>query len=372
MKLIELHVLQSFPVSCMNRDDVGSPKSAIFGGVNRARISSQCMKRAIREFAQAQFPSAQFNAQRTRLIITPLQNALKKHGLGEEESIIHARSIADKLTKKEKTQEKDSETAKSAEKKSEPKSDDDGEESVSTLLFLSPAEIDALAKGTAEAVLKGRDYKKDLAKFCKSTDLKNAADIAFFGRMVAADQSLTLEGASMFSHAISTHRAESDLDFYTAIDDMQNVSDAGAGMMGTLEFNAAVYYRYTAINLDLLFSRSHLGSMTIDERKGVLDAFIRSTLMAVPGARKNSMNAHTLPGFVLGVMKEKGQPVQLVNAFEEPIFCRGKSILDASAEKLLVHHDSLKATWGISTKLEVAMPNKNLDTFCAELIAHVE
>ena len=52
MKLIELHILQSFPVSCLNRDDVGAPKTAVFGGVNRARISSQCLKRAIREHAQ--------------------------------------------------------------------------------------------------------------------------------------------------------------------------------------------------------------------------------------------------------------------------------------------------------------------------------
>lgn len=372
MKLIELHVLQSFPVSCMNRDDVGSPKSAIFGGVNRARISSQSMKRAIREFAQEQFPSAQFNGQRTRLIITPLQEALKKHGLEADLSTIHARMIADKLTKKEKATEKDVETDKGVEKKSKKTQEGEGEESVSTLLFLSPAEIDMIAKGVAEAVLKGREYKKDLAKFCKSADLKNAADIALFGRMVAADQSLTLEGAAMFGHAISTHRAEADLDFYTAVDDMQNASDAGAGMMGTLEFNAAVYYRYTAINLDLLFSKSHLGSMTIDERKAVLDAFIRSTLMAVPGARKNSMNANTLPGFVLGVMKERGQPVQLVNAFEEPIVSRGKSLLEASAGKMMEHHDSLKATWGISTKHEAAIPNKTLDTFCTELVSYVE
>lgn len=84
------------------------------------------------------------------------------------------------------------------------------------------------------------------------------------------------------------------------------------------------------------------------------------------------MNAHTLPGFVLGVMKEKGQPLQLVNAFEEPISARGKSILDASTEKLIMHHNNLKDTWGISTKLEVAMPNKNLNTFCAELVEHVK
>ena len=78
MKLIELHILQSFPVSCLNRDDVGAPKTAIFGGVNRARISSQCLKRAIREQAQELSPEL-FAGNRSRLIITPLADALKKH-----------------------------------------------------------------------------------------------------------------------------------------------------------------------------------------------------------------------------------------------------------------------------------------------------
>ena len=45
---IEFHILQSFPVTCLNRDDVGAPKSAIVGGVPRARVSSQCWKRQVR------------------------------------------------------------------------------------------------------------------------------------------------------------------------------------------------------------------------------------------------------------------------------------------------------------------------------------
>ena len=66
MKLIELHILQSFPVSCLNRDDVGAPKSAVFGGVTRARLSSQCLKRASRTFARDEYPEARFNGVRSR------------------------------------------------------------------------------------------------------------------------------------------------------------------------------------------------------------------------------------------------------------------------------------------------------------------
>src|SRR5260370_22198483 len=80
MRLIELHILQSFPVSCLNRDDVGSPKTAVFGGVNRARLSSQSLKRAIREYAQDNLPHARFGGERTKLIVEPLAEALKRHG----------------------------------------------------------------------------------------------------------------------------------------------------------------------------------------------------------------------------------------------------------------------------------------------------
>src|ERR1035441_10913504 len=90
MKLIELHVLQSFPVSCLNRDDVGAPKTAVFGGVNRARISSQSLKRTIREYAKEELPAARFGGTRSRLIIEPLKKAL----LGQKLSEVQAAKLA--------------------------------------------------------------------------------------------------------------------------------------------------------------------------------------------------------------------------------------------------------------------------------------
>lgn len=354
MKLIELHILQSFPVSCLNRDDVGSPKTAVFGGVNRARLSSQSLKRAIREFAQDNLPGARFGGQRTKLIVQPLADALKKHGVADEKvAADHAANIADKLAK--------------LDAKAEPPQ-------VGTLTFLAPSEIDSIAQQVAELLKtnpKSKDYEKHLDKYCKAAGLLDGADIAIFGRMAASLPSLTLEGAAMFSHALSTHKADNDLDFYSAVDDRKpKDDDAGAGMIGTLEFSSAVYYRYAALNLDLLADADHLAKLTVDERKQVVDAFIRATLQAVPGARKNSMNAHTLPGLVLGTYKSAGQPVQLINAFEEPV--RPKSgLLAESIAKLQAHHEALKNTWGITCETEVTLPDKTLNEFCDALKQHV-
>lgn len=356
MKLIELHILQSFPVSCLNRDDVGAPKTAVFGGVNRARLSSQSLKRAIREFAQDNLPNARFGGERTKLIIEPLTAALQKHGVTDAAvALEHAKNIADKLAKLD---------AKAAE--DAPK--------VGTLTFLAPSEIDSIAADVAVLLAtnpKSKDYEKSLDKSCKKAGLLDGADIALFGRMVASLPSLTLEGAAMFSHALSTHRSDNDLDFYTAVDDRKpKDDDAGAGMMGTLEFSSAVYYRYAALNLDLLADAAHLGKLSAEERRAVIDAFIRATLQAVPGARKNSMNANTLPSYVLGTYKSAGQPVQLINAFESPVTARS-GLLATSVDALKAHHTALKTTWDIRCDTEVALPDINLAAFCAALTQHV-
>lgn len=363
MKLIELHILQSFPVSCLNRDDVGSPKSAVFGGVQRARISSQCLKRPNRlSFNEMHFGDA-FHTERTKLAHEKL--AKKMIALEVPEELAHKLSleILSNLVDK-----------KGAAKA---KTDKSGRINMPALIWLSPAQIDAAAKATADSKDKivealnkakagGKKEEKESAKTIKAAlapitkaiqqaGISDAPDIALFGRMVANDPSLNVEGASMFSHALSTHKTSNEIDFYSAVDDVKqrhgledelDAEDAGAGMIGSLEFNSATYYRYIAINLDLLAASSHLGDLSGDERKDILRAFIKSALTAVPNARKNSMNAGTLPHEVLGMRKEKGQPLQLVNAFERPVDSKGKGYAAASLEKMSEHLASIEKVWG--------------------------
>lgn len=341
MKLIELHILQSFPVSCLNRDDVGSPKTAVFGGVQRARISSQCLKRAVRTTASDLAPN--FQGIRSRFLKEPFTKALIAAGLDEEKASERAQAISEIFSKQ------------------------DGKklDQVTTAVYLSPSEIEQVAKAVAAG--------EDPARAAKKVDRLDAADIALFGRMIANDATLNVEGAAMFSHALSTHKASNDIDFYSAVDDRKTDSeDAGAGMIGTLEFTSATYYRYAAINLDLLFDESHLGKLDSAQRKAVLDAFIRAALIAVPGARKNSMNAATLPVEVLGIYKDKGQPLQLVNAFEDPAKANGKGLAETSLEKMKHHLDKLKTIWSLQHAEESWLTQDGLDSFISKLTGHVE
>ena len=200
--------------------------------------------------------------------------------------------------------------------------------------------------------------------------IKDAADISIFGRMVANDHSLTVEAAAMFSHALSTHKADNEINFFAAVDDLQPKEESGAGMTSTLEFNSATYYRFAALNLDMLADAGHLASLTLEERQAVVRTFVEATIKAIPGARKNTMNGNTLPVFVLGVVARNGHPVQLVNAFEKPVRSdQGYAV--ESVKRLKNEYNNLKTTWGINAVLQKEIPELSLPSFLEEVVKHV-
>jgi CRISPR system Cascade subunit CasC len=376
MKHIELHVLQSFPVTCLNRDDFNSPKTAIFGGVQRARVSSQSWKREIRELAKEMSP--RFQGERTRLVITPIRDALQQSGMSAEDALKGAKALGDALAKY------DNETEKKT-----------GVQKVKTLFFTSRAELQAIAQAYAHAkttreasepkpgrtqraenpdklVLKDAEKAiRDYVKAEGASALRDAADIALFGRMVASDHSLMVEGSAMFSHALSTHQVSNEPEFFAAVDDLQSQDTAGAGMTGTLEFNSATYYRFSALNLDMLADDAHLGMMTPDERRGVVRTFLQATLQAVPKARRNSMNGDTLPRYVIAIVRDFGHPVQFINAFERPV--RGLGVYEESYKKLLEEEKEMNRLWALDKHQveRVSMPDVGVEELLDRVTSHV-
>ncbi|MGA2034041.1 MAG: type I-E CRISPR-associated protein Cas7/Cse4/CasC [Thermoguttaceae bacterium] len=402
MKHLELHIIQSVPVACLNRDDLNSPKTAVFGGVQRARVSSQSWKRAIREMmAEKDFDTrGQFKGQRSRLFIEKINELLTAVGEAETtakalslcaghylakidpkhegkvktlmflspleyevfKKLLHSLEDPDKQKLADAVSRVD--TAKLA---SEDDAEDDAEEETTAKQNkgdkkLSPKAFTKVVEGV---------LKKLVKKAFKDEGLpKDAADIALFGRMVANDHSLTVEAAGMFSHALSTHKADNEIDFFAAVDDLQSKEESGAGMTGTLEFNSATYYRFAALNLDMLADAGHLASMTLEERQAVVRTFVEATIKAIPGARRYTMNGNTLPDFVLGVVREKGHPVQLVNAFENPLRSN-QGYAAESVKRLKAEYEKLKSTWGIEAVLEKEIPEMSLPSFLEEVVKHV-
>lgn len=344
MKHLELHIIQSVPVACLNRDDLNSPKTAIFGGVQRARVSSQSWKRAIREMAKEISPDS-FMGCRSRYIIKTIIDELKILGKTDVDAKELGLEIAAALATK------------------------DTENRVKTLLFSTNLEIREFARVYVGAT--GPALRKKAIEEMIGRTPEDAADIAIFGRLVASDYTAKLEGAAMFSHALSTHKVDNEIDFFAAVDDSpESKADHGAAHTNTLEFNSATYYRFAALNLDMLADKDHLKSMTLAERKNVVRTFVEATIKAIPCARKNTMNANTIPDYVFGVIREKGHPIQLVNAFENPLRS-SEGYKEEAIKQLKAEYEKLKTTWDIQAVFDKAIPDVGIKDFLGEVEKHV-
>jgi CRISPR-associated protein Cas7/Cse4/CasC subtype I-E len=166
---------------------------------------------------------------------------------------------------------------------------------------------------------------------------RKSADVALFGRMLAEATYLNVDAAAQVAHAISTHRLGQEMDYWTAADDLKDQTegeDAGAGMLGTAEFNASTFYRYACVNLPVL-----RGNLNDDEiAKRTVQAFLLASYDAIPTGKLNGHAHFNPPIFALAVVRQKGMPLNLANAFLDPVRAKnGKDIGAASADALMSH-----------------------------------
>jgi len=295
---IDFHVLQTVPPSNLNRDDTGSPKSAVYGGVRRARVSSQAWKRAARKAFETELDRGELGVRTRRIVelladeITSLREDLREQAIDLATETFKAVGIVTK-----------------AAKKGEP-----GE--AGYLVFLSRSQLRALAEAAIAAADAG-----DVAKALKDANVKDLADrdhsvdIALFGRMVANEANLNVDAAAQVAHAISVHAAETEFDYFTAVDDVVAAADeSGAGMIGTVEFNSATLYRYATVDVDRL--HDNLGDATATQR--AVEAFARAFVRSMPTGKQNTFANRTLPEAVVVFVRDS-QPINLVGAFEQPV-----------------------------------------------------
>ncbi len=334
---IEFHLIQSFAPSNLNRDDTGAPKDAVFGGHRRARVSSQCFKRSVRTFLnEHDLLQRDATGVRTRKLGQLIGQALAARGRADALAHIAGALQAAGLSL-----------------------DEDGQSQY--LLFLGRREVDALAAvidehwealappvATADSKKSKKQAKAgappEVTKAVKKLlDGGKAVDVALFGRMLADLPEANQHAACQVAHAISTHKVEREFDYFTAVDDEGGADEAGAGMIGHVEFNAATFYRYAAIDLTQLLHNLQ-GDLALT-LQGLL-AFTEGMVRAVPSGKQNSFAAHNPPAFV-GVVVRHGSPVNLANAFEKPVTPRAQQALsDLSVVALADTERRLAAFYG--------------------------
>ncbi len=310
-RFIQLHFLTIYPPSNPNRDDQGRPKTASFGGAPRLRISSQAIKRAARISPVMQDALKGHMGERTQRLGEVVEAALLARKTPEDQARDIARQIADVFGKLDAA----------ADKK--------GHVRIRQLAFISPEERSLaleLAEKAAdgEALPSNADLKKMILRRADG-----AADVAMFGRMLADNPDFNREAAVQVSHALTTHQALVEDDFYTAVDDLKTASeDAGAGFVGDAGFGSGVYYLYACIDVDLLVENLE-GDRDLAARAA--EALAEALAISTPSGKRNSFGHQTRASYIRAEVGAQ-QPRSLAGAFFEPV--RGSNLLAASVEAL--------------------------------------
>lgn len=332
MLYVDFCAIQNVPSSNINRDDTGAPKTAVYGGVRRARVSSQAWKKAMRDEFASMLPEevlairTKFVADQVARVIKDRQPDLHEKALPLAKAVLTAAGIAVEESKRS--------------------GDDKGKIAAKYLIFISRAEITALANialaweenGVDLATAKSKDLKKDAVGAFHG---KQGIEIALFGRMLADAPDLNVDACAQVAHSISVDRVTQEYDYFTAMDQCAADDNAGAAMIDSTGYNSSTLYRYATVNVSSLVEQLGDTQTTADAVAAFAEAFIRS----MPTGKQNSFANRTLPNTVLVSVRDK-QPVNPVSAFEVPVVAKGaESISRVAARKLGARVGSIERSY---------------------------
>jgi len=349
--LIEVHMLQNHAPANLNRDDLGSPKTALFGGVPRARISSQCLKRSIRTSALFQDALAGSIGTRTRSFPARVEDALAKSTIAKKKKL--HKKIVGACTKIAQSEGKNEDAEESAE------ADDlttgqlihlgpqEAELFVAALAELSDKEMEAFLK--EPSLQKPTDYSEKLAR---AFDRK-AVDIALFGRMTTSPAFENIEASMQVAHAISTHEVALEVDYFTAVDDDPR-GRLGAGLVKENQFASATFYKYFSLHWEGLLQ--NLADHT-DLAADTVRAFVHAAAKAVPSGKQNSHAHNNRPDCVFVEIKNDAVPTSYANAFVAP--ARQRADRDG-AHDLMTESIRMLAQYATETGRGYGLPSRRL------------
>ncbi|MCH4207393.1 MAG: type I-E CRISPR-associated protein Cas7/Cse4/CasC [Solobacterium sp.] len=338
--LYEIHMLKNYPPVNLNRDDTGSPKTCYFGGTQRGRISSQCLKRSWRtsplfvdEFKELGI--------RTRHLPDLIGDEFVKRGLPDE-MIEETKLILTGFANKDSKTNKDNIT--------------------SQIVFYSPNDIKEIADEIEKKWKSNpdiKDFKKTKAKDIEGIMQDNkirpiTMDIALFGRMVTSNAFENVESATQVANAISTHTVNQESDYYTAMDDMLHNSkseEAVTALIGETDYNACCYYHYMSIDTDQLKDNLKNSPDAENMIDVVLPTLIEVMAYTNPSGKQNSFAGNILPDMICVEVKAKKIPCSYVNAFAEPVrFSGNKELVKTSVQKLSDEINLIDESYGLDIK----------------------
>jgi len=307
---INIHTLISHPSSMMNRDDSGMQKTAVFGGTVRSRISSQCLKRAIRQSDIYSESVAETSIRTNKM--DELLTLCKKEMPDIEPKLIEdvLLNMGSKVTKDKKTDERHFDA-------------------------VQPYAIGAIRE--AINMVNAGTELKELKKIVQIPTY----DVALSGRMDASCPQRNVEAAMSVAHSLTTHNADIEVDWFTACDDL---AEQGSGHIGTTEFSSGVFYRYASINVDLLAKNV---KASIEDVSAIVNTMIRCFAQVTPNAKQKTFAAYNQADFVMAT--QSNQPISLANAFRKAIANNG-DVMESSIIALVKHYEKLSKAYELDSK----------------------
>lgn len=340
---IDIHALQALPPSLINRDDTGAPKSAVYGGVPRQRVSSQAWKRAIRKYFESEIDAESVGDRSKRLPEKIARKVQEHEGWDAERAQKEVAELFKAAGIKTEVDAKRIKSLKDSEETTEEELAAAQYPQTKYLLFLSPHQIERAAEAIVSA--DGEKIKKKDA--LEILDTQHSVDMALFGRMVADDAAYNVDAAVQVAHALGIHASAPEFDYFTAVDDLaEEGEETGAGMIGTVQMMSSTLYRYATVNLDGLTQNLDSAENAKQAAVNFVDAFIKS----MPTGKINTFANQTMPELIYIAVRDT-RPVSLVTAFEEPVEpTTGQSLRVAGAEALAKEETEFEENYGLQPK----------------------
>lgn len=336
MTMYEIHVLMNYPANCLNRDDMGSPKTVVFNGTERIRISSQSLKRAWRT---SELFSETFGkiASRTRGLPELVGINMSEKGCSEE-MILAAKKV---ISTDKKRLKDDPDTKQFTMEKME---------------FYSLDEVSMIAdviieKYNDDPIAFSNMKYEDISKICKESKVGITMDQAMFGRMVTDETVGKIDAAVQVAHAMSTNAGALESDYFVAVDDLiaNGVLDgpSAVGHMNTTDYDSSCFYEHVIIDTDQLKENLKNNDDSLDYVMHVCSEFVKVMAFTSPSARQNTFEAHVVPEAIYVEMKDRKIPVNMCNAFNIPA---RRNVSEESVKKLANEVDRVKTVYGLDTK----------------------
>lgn len=309
--VLNLHALHALPPSLINRDNANAAKTVVSGGVRRVRVSSQSWKRAIvMAMREERLLGAEYSLRTRRFPALTAQVLADTHGRDLNVALAKSAAVYNALGLKAK---------------------ENGDTAVAIYAREDMAtDVAAAINGHFDEI--GDQVPADVVAAARTAlDVSKAIDLALTGRMLAEIPGTNVEGAVLYGHATSVHPASIESDFFTAVDDAAPAGEPVSSNLGDVDLTSPLLYRSAAIDRRLLSSNLAAAADPDALAREAIGSFLTAFVTAIPGGKRTSTNATTLPSVVLAVQSRHGENAW--NAFTDAM--TGDQLLSRATDRLL-------------------------------------